>query len=146
MHRFNDKYLQSIDQRGRLQLPRDVRNGFKIKKGDTLYLFANPNVPISLEIRTKAQCDAYLKKALDLPASRDKREFLRMLRLGHEQVLTDGQGRFVLPQRLRHECDFDSEVVIINMEHFVEVWKKESVEQKFNNMLRAFNDINDQLF
>lgn len=146
MNRFNDKYLHSIDQRGRLQLPKDVRHGFKIKKGDTLYLFPNPNVPITLEIRTKPQWDAYVKKALALPPSRDKREFLRMLRLGHEQVVADGQGRFVLPQRLRVECDFDSEVVIINMENFAEVWKREAVEQKYPDMLRAFNDVNDQLF
>lgn len=146
MNCFNDNYLHSIDQRGRMQLPKDVRSDFKIKKGDPLYLFPNPNVPRTLEIRTKSQWDSYVKKALDLPASRDKREFLRILRLTHEQVAPDDQGRIVIPQRLRDECGFDREVVIINMEGFAEVWRKEAVAQKYPDMLRAFNDINDQLF
>lgn len=146
MKRFNDMYLHSIDQRGRLQLPKDVRNELKVKKGDQLFLFPNPNVPRSLEIRTKAQWEEYVRRAMALPASRNKREFLRMIRLANEQVMTDGQGRFVIPQRIREECNFDSEVVIINMEHYVEVWKKEYVEQKYPDMVTAFNDINDQLF
>jgi MraZ protein len=146
MNRFNDSYLHSIDQRGRLQLPKDVRFGFKIKKGDTLFLFPNPNVPRILEVRTKSQWDSYLKEVMALPASRSKREFLRLVRLTHEPVTADGQGRIVVPQRIREDCGFEGEVVVINMETYAEVWNRSAVEQKYPDMLTAFNDINDQLF
>jgi len=146
MNYYDGKYLHSIDQRGRLQLPKDVRTGTKIKKGDALFLFINPNSPRFLEIRTKSQWVAYQKQVEALPPSREKREFYRMIRLSTAEVTADSQGRVVVPQPMRESCGFGSEVIVVNMGTYIEVWNKEAVEQKHGDMLRAFNDINDQLF
>jgi MraZ protein len=146
MDYFDDRYLHSIDPRGRLQLPKDVRTGAKVKKGDSLYLFINPNAPRVLEIRTKDQWDSYQKQVEALPPSRSKREFFRLIRLSTVEVTADGQGRIVIPQGLREHCGFDREVVVVNMSTYVEVWNREAVEQKRDDMMRAFNEINDQLF
>ncbi len=64
----------------------------------------------------------------------------------HEQVTADGQGRIMISQRLRDLCRFDKEIAIIDMGDYIEAWNKEAVEQKYNDMLRAFNEINEQLF
>lgn len=155
MSRFNDKYLHPIDQRGRLQLPRNIRTGLKIKKGDVLHLLPNPNNPQLLpdpnnppflEVRTHAQWVEYQSRLMAQPPSDQKRDFFRFIQLEHEEVTADGQGRIVVPQRLRDACGFDSEVAVINMTTYVEVWNKEAVQQKYNDMLKAFNVINDQLF
>ncbi len=146
MDRFNDKYLHSIDQRGRLQLSRDIRAGFRVRKGDVIHLLPNPNNPPFLEARTKAQWETYQEALMSQPSSEAKRDFFRFIRLMHEQVTADGQGRIVVPQRLREFCGFEREVGVINMGTYVEVWNKKAVEQKYNDMLRAFNQINDQLF
>jgi MraZ protein len=146
MNYFDDRYLHSIDQRGRLQLPKDVRTGERIKKGDSLYLFINPNAPRALEVRTRAQWESYQKQVEALPPGRSKREFYRLIRLSTVEVVADGQGRIVIPQSIREHCEFDREVVVVNMSTYVEVWNKGAVEQKQNDMLRAFNEINDQLF
>ncbi len=146
MNYFDDRYLHSIDQRGRLQLPKDVRTGGKIKKGDSLFLFINPNAPRALEIRTAAQWDSYQKQVAALPPSRSKREFYRLIRLSTVEAAADGQGRVVVPQSIRESCGFDSEVFVVNMSTYVEVWNKDAVEQKRNDMMRAYNEINDQLF
>ena len=146
MNYFDDKYLHSIDQRGRLQLPKDVRTGGKLKKGDPLFVFINPNAPRVLEVRTKGQWQDYQKQVEALPPSNAKREFYRLIRLSTVEVTADGQGRVVIPQTIRERCGFEQEVVVVNMGTYVEIWNRKDVEQKYNYMLRSFNEINDQLF
>jgi MraZ protein len=143
---FDDRYLHLIDQRGRLQLPKDVRTGARLKKGDPVYLFVNPNAPRALEIRTKSQWEAYQKQIEALPASRSKREFYRLVRLSTVEVTADSQGRIIVPQGIRDYCGFNREVVVVNMSTYVEVWNRDAVTQKRSDMIRAFNEINDQLF
>jgi MraZ protein len=146
MDYFDDRHIHSIDQRGRLQLPKDVRTGFKVRKGDSLFMFVNPNTPRFLEVRTKVQWGEMRQQLKELPSSGQKREFFRMMSLYTAEATADGQGRIIIPQRIRERCGFDSEVVVVNMATYAEVWNKEAVEQKYSDMLRAFNDINDQLF
>lgn len=155
MSRFNDKYLHTIDQRGRLQLPRDFRTVHKVKKGDVFHLLPNPNNPDLLpdppnppflEVRTKVQWEEYQNRLMAQESSEGKRDIFRLIQMDHVEVTADGQGRFVIPPRLRDACAFDSEVAVINMASFVEVWNKEAVQQKYNDMLKAFNEINNQLF
>lgn len=146
MSRFNDKYLHVLDQKGRLQLSKDIRAGIKLKKGEAVHLLPNPNNPPYLEIRTQAQWEKYHALVMQQPPSEGKRDVLRFIRLMHEKVTADGQGRITVPQRLRDFCGLNREVAVIDMESYVEVWDKNCVEQKYNDMRRAFNDINDQLF
>lgn len=146
MNRFNEKYLHSIDQKGRLQLSRDTRIGIELNKGDIVHLLPNPKNPPFLEIRTSEQWDGYWNRISKQPLSKEIRDFKRFVVLMHEKVTADNQGRIVIPQRLREFCGFDKEVGVINMESHLEVWDKEFVEQKYNDMLRAFNDISDELF
>ena len=146
MNYFDDRHLHSIDQRGRLQLPRDVRTGERIKKGDSLFLFVNRNEPPFLEVRTKTQWESWKRQVMELESSADKREIYRMIQLSTVEVTADGQGRIVVPQKARTDCGFDSEVVVVNMSTYVEVWSKNAIAQKTSDMLRAFNKINDQLY
>ena len=146
MSRFNDKYLHFIDQKNRLQLSKDKRSGIELKKGATIHFLPNPNNPPFLEIRTKDQWDEYQARIMEQPPSAQKRDVQRFIDLMHEMVKADAQGRINIPQRLRDFCGFTKEVAVINMRTHLEVWDKDSVEQKYNDMRRAFNDINDQLF
>jgi MraZ protein len=146
MNRFNDKYLHSVDQRGRLQLSRDIRAGFKVKKGDVIHLLPNPGNPPYLSLWTESKWKTYLANLKNQPSSETKRNSLRFIRLMHEQVTADGQGRIVISQRLREFCRFEKEIAIIDMGDYIEAWNKDAVEQKYNDMLRDFNEINDLLF
>jgi MraZ protein len=146
MNRFNDKYLHSLDQRGRLQLSRDIRAGFKMKKGDTVHLMPNPGNPPHLSLWTESGWTDFLENLKAQPSSETKRNSLRFIRLMHEKVTADGQGRIVISQRLRSFCHIEKEVAIIDMGDYIEAWNKDAVEQKYNDMLRAFNEINELLF
>ena len=146
MSQFNEKYLHVLDAKGRLQLSRDIRARFKLKKGDTLHLLPNLDNPPFLEIRTSAQWTDYEARFMNQAPGNLKRDFVRFVELSKETVVADAQGRISIPRRLRELCALHEEVAVINMNSVVEVWNKDYVAQKYTDLVKAFKDINNSLF
>lgn len=146
MSQFNDKYLHSMDAKGRLQLSREIRTRFKLKKGDVLHLLPNLDNPPFLEIRTDRQWHDYQTRFMSQAGGGLKRDFVRFVELTKETVVADAQGRISIPKRLREMCGLDGEVAVINLNSFVEVWNKDYVGQKYADLVKAFKDINNSLF
>ncbi len=146
MDRFNDRYLQSVDARGRLQLSRDIRSEFKLKKGDLLYLLPATGERPHLEIRTRAQWEDFQARLREKAPGHLKTDFLRFVNLSKESVRADAQGRIGLPKRIRELCRLDGHVVVINMGFRVEVWNPEFVRDKYADFARAFQELNDSLY
>jgi DNA-binding transcriptional regulator/RsmH inhibitor MraZ len=146
MSQFNDKYLHSIDAKGRLQLSRPIRGQFRLKKGDRLHLLPNLDNPPFLEIRTEKQWQEYQTLFMSQAPGGLKRDFVRFVELSKETVVADAQGRIIIPKRLRELCGLEDEVAVINMNTCVEVWNKENVKRKYADLVRAFKDINNSLF
>lgn len=145
MEHFNSKYLQSIDAKGRLQLSRDIRGEFRLKKGDALYLLPSTGPQPHLEIRTSQQWKSFKEAFLAQTPSGSKRDFMRFVELSKEQVATDGQGRIGIPQRLRELCSLDGQVMIINMTFCVEIWNPSFITSRYQDFAQAFKDFNDSL-
>jgi len=146
MKSFNDKYLHSFDTKSRLLLPKDIRDLFEIKKGDSLCLIPNLFAPEYLEIRTEAQWQVYQEDFSKQESNDQKKNFLRYAMMFHEQATVDGQGRIVVSQRIRELCKLSGTVAVINMRSLFEVWNKSHMEQKYAEMVKAYKDINDRLF
>jgi len=146
MDAFNEKYIFTLDPKSRLLLPLEIRQQFKIRKGDRLYLVPNPSDPVFLEIRTEAQWQSYQENFFKQDANDRDKDFIRYTRMFQERVTVDGQGRFILSQRIRELCKLEEEVAVINMQTYAEVWNKAHVERKYADMVRAFKRINDRLY
>ncbi len=145
MHPINDKCLHTVDQKGRLQLSRHIRDRFKLKKGDRLVLLPSSESPYYLEIRNTAQWKEYEAKVLEQAPGEVKRNFIRFVELFKETVLADGQGRISIPRRLREMCKLDGEVAVLNIPFCVEVWNKDTISHSQQTFSQAFKEINDQL-
>ncbi len=63
-----------------------------------------------------------------------------------ETAVIDGQGRLMIPNRIRESCGLNGTVVVINMDTYVEVWRKDHVEKKYADLVRAFKETNDRMF
>ena len=146
MATFNDKYVYSLDLKSRLLLSMEIRQQFKIRKGDQLYLVPILSSPEYLEIRTESQWKAYQDEFSRQEPNNQKKDFLRYLMSFHERVTVDAQGRFVLSQRIRDLCKLGETVAVINMRTYAEVWNLEHMERKYADLVRAFEDINARLF
>ena len=143
---FNEKALHAVDPKGRLLLPKDVRDQFKIRKGQTLHLVPNLAAPAFLEVRTPDQWEHYRTTLMQQLSGEQKKDAVRMAMLMAETVTVDGQGRIVLPQRVRDACKLEGQVAVINMHLHLEVWCKAHVDQRYNDMIRAFKETNDRMF
>lgn len=143
---FDEKSLHSTDPKGRLLLPKDLRDSFKIKKGDLLYLVPNLSEPPYLEIRTEKQWRLYRENLRQEEAGEKKKDSFRYTMMLKEVATVDGQGRIMIPERIRSACGLDGRVAVVNMELYVEVWAKDHMERKYQDMLRAFKETNDRMF
>jgi len=143
---FNEKSFQSIDPKGRLLLPKEVRSAVKISKGDILYLLPNLTAPAYLEIRTRKQWNAYLNSLRSGDGGADKKDSFRYAMMAKEEMKVDGTGRVLIPTRIRVTCQLDGQVAVINMDSYIEVWNRGNVEQRYADMIRAFKETNDRMF
>ena len=143
---FNEKALHSVDPKGRLLLPKDVRDQLKIRKGQVLHLVPNLANPPYLEMRTTAQWDQYRSTLMQQLSSEQKKDAFRYTMMLAETATVDGQGRIVLPQRLRDACKLEGSVAVINMHVHLEVWCKAHMDQRYADMVRAFKETNDRIF
>ena len=143
---FGEKHLHAIDPKGRLQLSRQVREQFKLKKGDKLHFLPNIGEPPYLELRTSVQWEEYERRFLAQAPGDVKRDFVRFIQLHRETVIADAQGRIGLPRGLRERCQLDSSVIVINMNSCVEIWNPTFIERRYAEMAKAFQHVNNSFF
>jgi len=146
INHFNEKSLHTIDNKGRLLLPKEIRQANKIKKGDVLYLVPNLSDPPYLEVRTAKQWNAYRESLRHESSGEQKKDTFRYAMMIKETAVIDGQGRFMIPSRIREACRLNGTVAVIDMDVYVEVWCREHVEKKYSDMVRAFKETNDRMF
>jgi division/cell wall cluster transcriptional repressor MraZ len=143
---FNERSLHTIDGKGRLLLPRDIRGTFKIKKGDLLHLVPNLADPPYVEIRTEAEWKGYCESLRHQQSGEKKKDTFRYAMMLMETAKVDGQGRILVPQRIREMCRLDKTVAVINMGLYFEVWCKDHIAKRYADMVRAFKETNDRMF
>lgn len=143
---FNEKNIHSVDSKGRVLLPKDVRDRHKLKKGDTLLCVPSVTIPAYVEIRTEAQWKKYRENLRNTEPGESKKDSFRVADLSKDTASLDGQGRVLIPQWIREACGIKESVAVVDMDEYIEVWAKENIEQKYAQMVRAFKERNDRLF
>jgi transcriptional regulator MraZ len=144
---FNEKNLHSIDLKGRVLVPKEVRDKHRYKKGDVLYFTPNTSGAAYVEIRTEAQWKKHREQLLAAAEEGEaKKDSFRYADFFTKAATIDGQGRMAIPQGVREMCKLGDSVAIVDMDEHIEVWAKESFEQKYADMVRAFKEMNDRIF
>ena len=143
---FNERNLHSVDSKGRILLPKDIRDHHKLKKGEVLVCVPVVVNPAYVEIRTDAQWKRYRDGLRGTEPGASKKDSFRMADLSKDSATLDGQGRVLIPQWIRELCKIGDTVAIVDMDEYIELWAKEHIEQKYQEMLRAFKERNDKLF
>jgi MraZ protein len=144
---FNEKDLHSVDLKGRVLVPKEVRDKHRLKKGDVLYFTPNVAGATYVEIRTDTQWKKHREQLLIAAEEGEKKkEAFRYADFFTSTATIDGQGRMSIPERVRGMCNLTGSVAIVDMEEHIEVWAKESMEQKYADMVRAFKEMNDRIF
>ena len=143
---FNEKNLHSIDSKGRILLPKEIRAHFEIKKGDVLHMIPNLSGSAYLELRTAPLWRRYRESLRRQDPGEKKKDTFRYAEMLQETGTVDGQGRILIPQGIRDVCQLGQTVAVVNMDVYIEIWSKEQMEQKYADMVRAFKELNDRMF
>jgi MraZ protein len=109
--------VRAVDSKGRIILPREFRRDFEgglmVTKGldDCLYL-----LPMK-------EWERLVAKIEEMPSgSESTRRFSRVFFASASHLVPDGQGRILIPPRLREMAGLSKEVVIVGLSNKAEVW------------------------
>jgi MraZ protein len=120
---FIGEYKHSIDEKGRLAIPKKFREelstGAVVTRGLDTSLFLFP----------KEEWDKLAQKLASLPLGQsNSRAFARLMLAGAMDVEVDKQGRIVLPEYLRGYAGINKNVVIAGLYTRLEIWDEEKWE------------------
>ena len=111
------QYAHNIDAKGRLFIPAKLRE----ELGETFHVTIGPDH--CLTIYPNDTWDDFMAKFHDMPYSKGKS--LRALSANAVDCEPDGQGRILLPAKLRKYADLEKEVVVIGSFDRAEIWNAE---------------------
>ena len=111
-------YEHTIDAKGRLFIPAKLRD----ELGETFYLALG--VDACLAIYPQKTWDRFTEKFSALPMSQTKKA-MRLLFANTVKCELDGQGRIVIPQKLRTYASLEKNTVIIGVNDRAEIWSAE---------------------
>lgn len=117
---FIGEYKHSIDEKGRLAIPKKFREelstGAVVTRGLDASLFLFP----------KEEWDKLAQKLASLPLGQsNSRAFARLMLAGAMDVELDKQGRVVLPEYLRAYAGLDKNIVVAGLYTRLELWDEE---------------------
>jgi len=125
-------HKRSIDTKGRIILPRDMRQEFGTG------LIVTKGLDNCLLLYPVDEWQKLIARIEEMPAgSEATRRFSRLFFSSASHLMPDGQGRILVPPNLREMAGLSKEVVIVGVSNKAEVWnpkrweeyKKESSEQ-----------------
>lgn len=124
---FLGEYIHSIDERGRLALPKKIRLEIS---GNELVLARGFEQCILVYTRTDWERET--GKELQLPISDSRgREIKRYLFSGAELVEIDKVGRILIPQVLKTYAGIKKEVAVLGAGDHFEVWEPKTWRKYF---------------
>ena len=141
---FYGEYLHSIDRKGRLILPAKFREAAKahfiekffVTRGleSCLFMFSDEEWRLQ---ESKFKAISFTKQ--------QSRTFNRLYFSGAAEIVSDRQGRILLPQYLKDFAQIKKDVYIVGVSNRIEIWAKESWEEFYGNSRKSFEEIAEKL-
>jgi MraZ protein len=137
---FLGEYQHSLDDKGRMVLPRKFRDelagGCVITKGQERCLYVFP----------VQRWDEEVERVKRLPRTdRRARNFSRSFFAGASDQVPDGQGRIAIPPALRTYADLGKEATVVGVAERVEIWDTAAWERLSTEADDYYADIEETL-
>ena len=133
---FMSQYNHTIDAKGRVFIPAKYRDAlgerFVVTKGLDGCLFLYPN----------EQWEQFAEKLKALPGTKEARQLQRFFLAGAAEMEIDGQGRILIPAKLREHAALGKQAVFVGMIGRVELWSEERWE---NNTLEDMDEAAEKM-
>ncbi|MFA5145500.1 MAG: division/cell wall cluster transcriptional repressor MraZ [Candidatus Omnitrophota bacterium] len=141
---FYGEYSHSIDRKGRLILPAKFRETAKahfIEK-----FFVTRGLDVCLFMFSEEEWRTQESKFKAVPFTKQQaRTFNRLYFSGAVEVVSDSQGRILLPQYLKDFAHIKKDAVIVGVSNRIEIWAKDKWEEFYGNSKQSFEEIAEKM-
>lgn len=142
MSGFLGSYLHQLDGKGRLSLPAEYRRGsdsdaFVLARvqEDALTLFPEDAWgPVQEELRELQQRNP------------EARHYVLSITASARRVVPDGQGRILIPERLREAAGLDGEALVVGALNKIEIWDPERFQQETDGRGEEVAELAQRIF
>ena len=122
-----------IDSKGRVVMPAKFRSQI----GETVV--CTVGLDNCLAVYPMDAWNAYLQKLQSLPFTKGQaRQFMRTLLSAAEELPVDGQGRILIPAKLRKYAQLEDQVVVNGVNDHLEIWNSTKWAASNDEMLDNF--------
>jgi MraZ protein len=115
---FLGQFDHTIDAKGRMAVPARFRG--QLEKGAVI----SKGMGTCLSVYTMQRWEEKSAELVEGKTSEDLRDFERRIYPSASEVELDGQGRLVIPGRLRAYAGLDSEVTVAGVRDHIEIWDR----------------------
>ncbi len=136
-------YPRTVDEKGRLALPKRVRELLK----EPSMLFVTPGADQTLWLYMEAELERMAARLDEAPATdAEARVFRRLYFAQTEAVDLDKMGRMIVPDRLAKFAGLQKEVVLIGVRDHLELWDSVRWNSFVNDNAARFDTVAEKAF
>ena len=137
---FIGKYLYSVDEKGRVNLPSKFR---KMTKGK-MYVLSR-GLENCLFVFPKSRWSQYVKSFMPMTfAKKADRDFFRLLGFNTESVLLDDQGRVKIREDFMEYAGLKKEVLLIGVMDHIEIWDPDRWESYQKGIEKSYSELAEE--
>ena len=138
-------YERSIDEKYRLAIPRQLREGLGVSDGGELFLA--PGNEGCVAVYSPEEFDKFAQRlALASPGRADVRKFLRLFYSRAERAVLDKQSRIRIPERLLGPSRNDRDMVILGVHDHAEIWYRDTWDAYLSQNTSQFDELTFEAF
>lgn len=141
MSGFLGSYRHSLDAKGRVSLPAPFRR----EGGESFVLIRfHPDALTLYPTGAWREVEKELREMLERRP--DFRPWVLRVTGNAQHASLDGQGRILIPDRLREEVDLEDEALIVGALDKIEIWDPQTFEERTEGTDEEFEELAASIF
>ena len=137
---FFGNYSHSLDEKGRLVIPRKMRD----ELGTTIFIMKGFDGALSIY---KSDAFEKLMKELETMSfnKKENRDYLRIKLASIVDLEVDKMGRVQIPQAILNKYHISKDVIVLGAGDHIEVWDNKTYEEYYSSIEDDYEQIAERL-
>jgi len=142
---FHGEFELTIDEKGRLPLPKEIRTKISSGHGTSFYIIVGTQNRVAWIYPDKYYEELAMERKPSMLNSREEMEYLRMTFAMAILREPDQQGRLLIPTRTLERTVVKNErlVTLVGVFDHLELWPRAAWETERENLIARSNDITE---
>ncbi len=141
---FTGEYTRAVDAKGRFNLPFRFRKSAPGAEDERYVLTTGPDG--SLALMPFAVWLDNFNRVRQGPASRERRDFLRLMSRSSHELTPDSQGRIAVPARFLEAAGVTRKISVVGVGNYMELWDPESLPALMNSPQETNEELSNEFY